>query len=93
MVIHGLFCWSQSNPGSGPRRFTVDRVVNYLLQWWRSKITQRVHKFSAQQFKGQPSANCNSAHPSEAHLICWLRKCIDSQLIVLTDIYHYHSIL
>lgn len=29
MVIHELCCWSQSNPGSGPRRFIADRVVNY----------------------------------------------------------------
>ena len=41
MVIHGLCCWSQSNPGSGPRRLTSDRVVNYLLRRG-SKITQRV---------------------------------------------------
>ena len=87
MVIHGLCCWSQSNPCSGPRRFTADRAVNYQLQWWRSRITQRAYKFSAQQFKGQPSVNCSSAQPSIAHLICWLRKYINSQLIVLKGIY------
>ncbi|KAI9539187.1 Catenin alpha-1 [Dissostichus eleginoides] len=57
----------ESNPGSGPRRSTADRAVNYLLQW-RSKITPIAYKFSAQQFKGQPSANCSSAQPREAHL-------------------------
>lgn len=64
MVIHWLCCWSQSDPGSGPRHFTADRVVNYLLQW-RSKVTETAHKFSAQQFKGQPTANCCSAQPTE----------------------------
>lgn len=86
IVIHGLCCWSQSNPGSGPRRFTADRVVNYLLQW-RSKITQRVHKFSAQQFKGQPLANCSSTQLSKAHLIRWLGKRINTQSIGLKAIY------
>lgn len=46
----------QSNPSTSSRRFTADRVVNYLLQW-RSKITRGDHKFSAQQFKGQPSVH------------------------------------
>lgn len=77
MVIHGLCCCSQSNPGSGPRRSTADRAVNYLLQW-RSKINPIAYKFSAQQFKGQPSANCSSAQPREAHLVCCLRKYFNS---------------
>lgn len=66
--ISGDLWWSmgsvagQSNPGSGPRRFTADRAVNYLLQW-RRKITQRAHKFSAQQFKGQPLVHYSPAWP------------------------------
>lgn len=54
MVIHELCCWSQSNPGSGLRRFIVDRVVNYPLQQWRFRITQRTHKFSAQHLGVSP---------------------------------------
>lgn len=39
MVIHELCCWSQSN--TGPRRFIADRVVNYLPQWWRTRLENR----------------------------------------------------
>lgn len=54
MVIHELCCWSQSNPGSGLRRFIADRVVNYPLPRRRFRITQRTHKFSAQHLGVSP---------------------------------------
>lgn len=71
MVIHGLWRWSQSNPGSGPGRFMADRAVNFLLRW-RGEIAQRAHKFSAQQFKGQPPANYSSGPPTSNPPLCAL---------------------
>lgn len=73
IVIHGLCCRSQSNPGFGSRRLTADRVVNYRL-CWRCKITHGAHKFSAQQFKGQHTAKCSSASPPQSSSPCLLIK-------------------
>lgn len=85
IVIHGLCCWSESNPNSGSGRLTADRLVNYLLQW-TSKITQRSHKFSAQQFKGHLLANYCLAQVRGVHLICWLIRFLGLLIDCVNDV-------
>lgn len=71
--IRGDLWWSvgcvvgQSNPGTGPRRFTADRVVNYLLQW-RSKNHQRKPQILSSAVQGSALGPLQSGQSKRSHV-------------------------